>query len=69
MPGRWSRIFKSLVGPRQPLPGDLYACPALAAIANAADRLERERMEDWVEAFSGALERDLIDVADFARER
>jgi hypothetical protein len=37
------------------------------AIARAADRLERELMAAWVESFAGALERDLIDVADFAR--
>jgi hypothetical protein len=39
------------------------------AIAAAADRLERERMVDWVDAFAIALQRDLIDIGDFARSR
>jgi hypothetical protein len=37
------------------------------AISTAADRLKRELMAGWVDAFAGALQRDLIDVADFAR--
>lgn len=37
------------------------------AIERAAERLERERMAGWVEAFGAALQRDLIDAADFAR--
>ena len=36
------------------------------AIERAAERLERERMAGWVEAFGAALQRDLIDAADFA---
>jgi hypothetical protein len=32
-----------------------------------ADELAREQMSEWVASFAGALERDLIDAADFAR--
>jgi hypothetical protein len=35
------------------------------AIERAAERLERELMTAWVETFGAALERDLIDAADF----
>jgi hypothetical protein len=35
------------------------------AIARAAERLARERMAAWIESFRIALERDLIDAADF----
>jgi hypothetical protein len=35
------------------------------AIERAAERLERELMAGWVEAFGAALQRDLIDAADF----
>jgi hypothetical protein len=38
-----------------------------AAIARAADRLSRERMELEVEAFAAALAGDLIDADDFGR--
>jgi hypothetical protein len=38
-------------------------------ISKAADKLERELMKGWVETFTGALERDLIGVADFAARR
>jgi hypothetical protein len=31
----------------------------------SADRIECKRMTDWVESFSAALARDLIDAADF----
>jgi hypothetical protein len=37
----------------------------LAHLAEAADRLERERMASWVESFTVALDRDLIDATDF----
>jgi hypothetical protein len=37
----------------------------IARMTDAATRLERERMAGWVESFSGALERDLIDATDF----
>ena len=36
------------------------------AISLAADRLAHERMASWVDTFAAALQRDLIDVADFA---
>lgn len=36
-------------------------------IVRAADALDQERMERDVEAFTAALERDLIDADDFAR--
>jgi hypothetical protein len=36
-------------------------------IAEAADELGRERMADWVETFTSALDRDLIDAGDFGR--
>lgn len=35
------------------------------AIQTAAERLERELLADWVETFSAALQRDLIDAGDF----
>ena len=35
------------------------------AIERAAERLERELMVGWIETFRVALERDLIDAADF----
>ena len=38
-------------------------------IAKAADRLDRELMAGWVEAFAAGLRHDLIDVADFAAPR
>lgn len=38
-----------------------------AMIRRAADRLEQERMSAEVERFVAALERDLIEPADFAR--
>ena len=34
-------------------------------IETAAERLERELMQDWVKTFTAALERDLIDAGDF----
>lgn len=37
----------------------------LAHIGETADRLERERMSGWVESFTAALARDLIDATDF----
>ncbi len=37
------------------------------AMAEAAQRLERERLEAEAEAFVTALQRDLFDAADFAR--
>ena len=41
---------------------------AEADIGRAADELDHERMEREVEAFAAALERDLIDADDFARQ-
>jgi hypothetical protein len=38
---------------------------SIEQLAETAERLARERMTAWVESFSGALERDLIDAADF----
>jgi hypothetical protein len=38
---------------------------AVAEIAAAADRLDRERLGDQAAAFSAALARDLIDAGDF----
>ena len=35
-------------------------------MAQTADELARERMSGWVDTFTGALERDLIDADDFA---
>jgi len=34
-------------------------------LSEAAERLARERMSAWVDSFTGALERDLIDATDF----
>ena len=36
-------------------------------IAQAADEIGRERMADWVETFTSALDRDLIDAGDLGR--
>jgi hypothetical protein len=38
---------------------------ALDQLSEAADELARERMSTWVDCFARALERDLIDAADF----
>jgi hypothetical protein len=38
---------------------------ALAKRSEVLERVERERMTHWVDAFSIALERDLIDASDF----
>jgi hypothetical protein len=116
MQGRLARAFRSLLGPRQPLPCDIHVCAVCrndcvnpvswdeagedrwrvvlrcgscghqhtrvlaqdeatrlltaldrgyVEIETAAERLERELMEDWVETFCGALQRDLIDAGDF----
>lgn len=35
-------------------------------LAEAADRLERENMNAWVDSFTGALRHDLIDAMDFS---
>jgi hypothetical protein len=39
----------------------------IAEIKQAADRLDRERLEAEIDVFAEALARDLIDAADFAR--
>jgi hypothetical protein len=41
----------------------------LARIADDAERLALERMGGWVASFTAALERDLIDAADFERSQ
>ena len=38
-------------------------------IGRAVRRLERERMEEWAQAFIGALDRDLVDADDFSERR
>lgn len=38
----------------------------LGALTEAAERLERDNMTDWVDSFAGALRHDLIDATDFA---
>ena len=40
---------------------------SLARLTETAEQLARERMTAWVDSFAGALERDLIDAADFTR--
>jgi hypothetical protein len=35
-------------------------------IARSLEAFERERMTDWVDAFTGALQRGLVDADDFA---
>jgi hypothetical protein len=37
----------------------------VAQLAEAADELARQQMASWVDSFAGALERDLIEAADF----
>jgi hypothetical protein len=39
----------------------------VAQIAQTLERLERDRMAAWADTFTQALERDLIDAADFTR--
>jgi hypothetical protein len=43
--------------------------PGMREIASAVDRLDRERMLREVDAFTAALDRDLIGPGDFARRR
>jgi hypothetical protein len=38
---------------------------SVARLTEAADELAREQMSLWIDSFAGALERDLIDAADF----
>jgi hypothetical protein len=38
---------------------------SIARLAETADTLARERMAAWVDSFTGALERDLIEAAGF----
>jgi len=40
---------------------------AARSIADAAERADRERLKREADAFAAALDRDLIDAADFAR--
>jgi ribosomal protein S27AE len=48
---------------------DLALNRTTEVIASTLQRLDRERMTAEIEAFSTALERDLIDASDFARAR
>jgi hypothetical protein len=41
----------------------------IARLAEAADELAREQMSAWVDSVTGALDRDLIDAADFSASR
>ena len=56
---------ETVVGPTVAQLFDKALDKGFDAIAKTADRVERENMTSWVETFSAALQRDLIDPADF----
>jgi hypothetical protein len=56
---------ETVVGPTAAQLFDKALDKGYDAIARRADELERENMTSWVETFSAALRRDLIDAGDF----
>jgi hypothetical protein len=56
---------ETIVGPTAAQLFDQALDKGFDRIAETADDLERENMASWVETFSAALRRDLIDAEDF----